>query len=69
MIFDRLGHRAAGLARADDDDAAWRPGRKMRGQAFFRQGRADRRFKHVQQQLTRIDGHCGFRLPLMVAEA
>ena len=63
MILDRLGHRATGLASADDDDAAWRPGREMRRQAFLRQGRAHRRLKHIEKQLTRIDGHCGFRFP------
>jgi hypothetical protein len=48
MILDRLGHRAAGLASADDHDPAWRPGREMRWQALPGQGRADRRLKHIE---------------------
>jgi hypothetical protein len=61
MILDRLGHRATGLASSDDDDAARRPGREVRRQALPGQGRADRRLKHIDKQLRRIDGHCGFR--------
>jgi hypothetical protein len=41
----------------------------MRRQAFLRQGRAHRRPKHIEKQLTRIDGHCGFRFPKVVAGA
>ena len=57
MILDRLGHRAAGFAGTDDDSAAPRLGRKMRGQALRRQGRADRCIKHAAKQRTRIDCH------------
>ena len=36
MILDRLGHRSAGFASADDNRAAQRPGRQVRRQALVR---------------------------------
>ena len=57
MIFDRLGHRAGGLAGPNHDCAPGRARRQMRRQALCRRGCIDSRLEHVQKNFARVERH------------